>query len=301
MWVEELTDKPVIGIAEGEKLGSVHDVLIDEPSLRLVALIIGGGGLLGGARQAVGYDAVRGIGPDAVMVSGRAAVQEVTRESPLHEALRAGELRQQVMTESGVHLGRVQAAAFDPQTGEISELRLDVSPDAGGAGGDDRTLIARERIVNVTAKLIVVRHAVVAEQPKPALLGRVGSDASAPSPALAAGRAPEHNSADQGTAAAASVRGSVQNAAAVPQPATAQTAEPQLIPSNSRAHAETLPVPIVPGPEDDGTTQSEDRSPAARRPSVTEVLPAAHSTGEATAQPNLQPEALPERPAGGIA
>src|SRR6476659_3729095 len=101
MRIEEMKDKPVMSIASGTKLGSVHDCLLDDSYLQIAALVIGGGGLFGGHKQVVAYGDIHGIGPDAVMVSNEDAVQTVDDASPLRTAHAFGELRQQVMSESG--------------------------------------------------------------------------------------------------------------------------------------------------------------------------------------------------------
>lgn len=160
MWMQEFKDKPVIGIAEGAKVGSVHDLLLDSSGLQVAGFLVGGGGLLGGKRQAVTYDAVRGIGPDAVMVEGRDAVREIGDEGPLGEAQRQGDLHQEVMTESGVHLGTVDDLEFDPKTGAVTALLLDPK---GNWTTDDGSgfIVERNDIVNLTPKMAIVRHEVM--------------------------------------------------------------------------------------------------------------------------------------------
>ena len=163
MWMNELHDKPVMSIAEGTTLGSVRDVLLDDSYLQVAALVVGGGGLLGGHRKAVAYSAIRGIGPDAVMVGGPDTVQEVTETSTWGVSHRGEEMRQDVLTEGGVRLGRVADVAFDPLTGELTALRLLPTGAVEPASGEE-SVIARADIMTLTAKLVVVRHAVIAER-----------------------------------------------------------------------------------------------------------------------------------------
>src|ERR1700674_5731998 len=103
MRIDELKDKPVMSMASGTKLGSVQDALLDDSYGQIAALVIGGGGLFGGHKQGVAYSAIHGIGPDAVMVSGQDAVQEVGDSGPLGSTHPLNEMRQQVMSESGVN------------------------------------------------------------------------------------------------------------------------------------------------------------------------------------------------------
>ena len=157
MRLEEIKDKPVISIAEGHKLGEVQDALLDASYLQVAALVVGGGGLFGGPKQAVEYNAVRGIGPDAVMVSGRDAIEEVTETSPLAAMHRAGEVEQAVMSESGVRLGKLDGVSFDPQSGAITALTLLPDSNSPLAGGDAYD-IPRDHLLSITDKMAVVRH-----------------------------------------------------------------------------------------------------------------------------------------------
>jgi len=160
MRMDELKDTPVVSIAEGTTLGAVHDLLLDDSYLQIAALVIGGGGLLGGQRRAVAYGAVRGIGRDAVMVSGHDAVHDVSDAGAFGVTHRLGELHQAVMSESGVHLGQVADVEFEPKTGALTALWF-VPAGATALAGTDASMIARADIVNVTKKMAVVRHAVL--------------------------------------------------------------------------------------------------------------------------------------------
>lgn len=160
MRIDEIKDKPVISIAEGEKLGEVQDLLLDASYLQLGALVIGGGGLFGGARKAVAYSTVRGIGPDAVMVTGQQAVQEVSDNGPLAAMHRVGDLTQQVLSESGVRLGRLNGVEFDPQTGAVTVMTVEPDRDAP-MSATGAYAVPRDDVVSISDKLAVVRHDVV--------------------------------------------------------------------------------------------------------------------------------------------
>lgn len=162
MRIEELKDKPVVSMASGAKLGSVHDFLLDDSYRQIAAVVIGGGGLFGGHKQAVAYSDIHGIGPDAIMVSGQDAVQEVGDASPLGTAHALDPLQQQVMSESGVDLGRVVEMEFEPQTGALSSLCFTPHGDTA-TGEDDLYDVARDDIVSMTEKMAIVRHSVVAQ------------------------------------------------------------------------------------------------------------------------------------------
>jgi len=160
MRIEELRDRPVMSVASATTLGAVHDFLLDDSYLQIAALVIGGGGLFGGHKQAVAYSAIRGIGPDAVMVNGQDAVQEIGDSSPLGKAHAFRSIRQQVMSEGGVNLGRVVETDFEPQTGAVTSLCFATQGGATPEAGDVCD-VARADIVSMTETMVIVRQSVV--------------------------------------------------------------------------------------------------------------------------------------------
>jgi sporulation protein YlmC with PRC-barrel domain len=65
------------------------------------------------------------------------------------------------MSESGVDLGRVVDIEFEPQTGALSSLCF--TPHGDTATGEDELYdVARDDIVSITEKMVIVRHSVVA-------------------------------------------------------------------------------------------------------------------------------------------
>jgi uncharacterized protein YrrD len=160
MRIADLRGTPVVSVASGTKLGAVHDFLLDDTYLQIAALAIGGGGLFGGHKQAVAYSSIHGIGPDAVMVNGLDAVQDRGNGSPLGKAHPFDEIRQQVMSESGVNLGRVVETDFEPQTGAMTSLSFSAL-DGAGPEGADVCDVDRADIVSMTEKMVIVRHSVV--------------------------------------------------------------------------------------------------------------------------------------------
>jgi uncharacterized protein YrrD len=176
MRMEELKDKPVMSIDTATKLGAVQDLLLDDSYLQIAAVEIGGRGLFGGHKQAVAYSAIRGIGPDAVMVSGQDAVQEVGNSDRLGPTHALNEMQQQVLSESGVDLGRIVDLGFEPQTGAITGLGFAMRGTGESESGDIYD-VAREDIISITEKMVIVRHSVVeqiADESVPAQVQGVG-------------------------------------------------------------------------------------------------------------------------------
>ncbi|HTE85808.1 MAG TPA: PRC-barrel domain-containing protein [Dehalococcoidia bacterium] len=160
MRMEELKGKPVLTIATGAKLGSVHELLLDDTYLQIAAVGIGGGGLFGGHKQAIAYGSIHGIGPDAVMVGSQDDLQEIGGGGPFGSTHPLDEMQQEVMSESGVNLGRVVEMEFEPQTGAVSSLWFATRGDAAPEEGDVCD-VDRQDIVSMTEKMVIVRHSVV--------------------------------------------------------------------------------------------------------------------------------------------
>ncbi len=154
MRFDALKEKPVMSIADGTELGKVHELLLDDAYQRIAALVLGGG-LFGGHKRVVPYEAVHGVGPDAIMVTNREAVVKVTDDSVFAVLPELRDLQQVVMSENGTQLGRLDDAEFEPKTGTLTQVWV-VPAGAGKRQQDDTYALAREDILSINAKLAVV-------------------------------------------------------------------------------------------------------------------------------------------------
>jgi uncharacterized protein YrrD len=68
----ELRGRPIVASDAGEKLGTVEDVLIDERSGRVAALVVGGG--LFSKERVLPFEEVQVMGRDAVVVKSQQSV-----------------------------------------------------------------------------------------------------------------------------------------------------------------------------------------------------------------------------------
>jgi uncharacterized protein YrrD len=160
MRMEEIKGRAVVSIAAGTRLGSVDDLLLDNSYLQIAAVGIGGGGLFGGHKRPIAYASIRGIGPDAVMVGEQDALQESAGEGPLGITHPMDEMRQEVMSESGVNLGRVVEMEFEPQTGAVTGVSF-ATRDDGDSEEGEVCEVMRDNILTMTANMVIVRHSVV--------------------------------------------------------------------------------------------------------------------------------------------
>jgi len=129
MDVEQLRGRAVVSVQQAEKIGTVHDVLVDTSAHRLAGLVLQGGLFRGG--PSIAWADVRTIGQDAVMVDDRRAAANATVDG----AVKLADLRgRKVVTDSGELAGTIDGLDFDPETGTIAHYIV-----AGQSGGLFRT------------------------------------------------------------------------------------------------------------------------------------------------------------------
>lgn len=153
----------VVGLQEGEKLGSVARILLDKEGRHVAAFgVDSGGGLLStDAPQTrwLAAGAVSAIGPDALTVEDRTALREF---APLDGILDLGEvLKRKVVTEGGTYVGQVASAELDDQGTDVTHM--EVSP---GFFKSNR-MVPIGQVVNIGSELIIVADAVCADDPQP--------------------------------------------------------------------------------------------------------------------------------------
>ena len=114
--------KKVIGLESAYEFGVVNHFLLDLDPPRIVALITGKGR---GARL-VPWQAVNGVGPDAIMVGG-----ETFGRAPADDRERAGAngdlevVGKLTLSEWGNELGVITDVAFDEGTGYLEDFVID--------------------------------------------------------------------------------------------------------------------------------------------------------------------------------
>jgi len=113
--------RKVVSRASAEALGVVGHVLIDPERRAVAGLVIG----KGKKAQLIDWDEVSGFGPDAVVVSGEAALR-----APVDDRERravSGDLElvgKRALSEAGNELGHVDDVTFDSSTGVLEVLRI---------------------------------------------------------------------------------------------------------------------------------------------------------------------------------
>lgn len=108
----------VVSAATAERLGTVAGLVVDPAAGAVVAVRVGGG-----AADVVGWDDVRGVGPDAVVVSSdgalrmpRPGIEERSRSAD------TGLIGKRALTDAGTEVGTVADVEFDAETGRLHAL-----------------------------------------------------------------------------------------------------------------------------------------------------------------------------------
>jgi uncharacterized protein YrrD len=122
----------VYSLADGQKLQSVKDLLVNEEHDAIVALLVDEGGLLG-TSTVVPIESVHRFGPHAVMVQDAASVIPAATDERVAAVLdrKSSLLGTPVVTTQGERIGAIGDMYFDEASGEI--LGYEVS---GGTLGD---------------------------------------------------------------------------------------------------------------------------------------------------------------------
>lgn len=151
MKIDALMKTAVLSIDDGKKLGYINDLLIDPQSRQLAALCVEDDG----HESLIPFDAVQGLGADALTVSSASVRQGVGDANPLTALPNLKRFsRLKVVDEGGVLLGTVKAIDFDPYSGDINHLSVHKGGFLG-IGGDDVTVAAKD-IRGIGDEVIVV-------------------------------------------------------------------------------------------------------------------------------------------------
>ncbi len=153
-------DMPLVSMADGAKVGSVEDVLLDAADLRVAALLL----RANDGQSIVPFALVRNIGADAVIVESTAATEGTTGQTARENLRGLGDLTGLPVVDSeGTNLGAVTDVEFAPDDGRLIEIEVH-SGGMLGLGGTSLT-VASPAIRRIGPKLITV------DMPTPANAG----------------------------------------------------------------------------------------------------------------------------------
>ncbi|MDD3806250.1 MAG: PRC-barrel domain-containing protein [bacterium] len=132
---KEITGLPVYDASEGQKLGSIKDIVVDIDSRKVEGFTVDTGGLFGPGHKVLPMDEIKNIGPDAVMVEDKthAVLHDENREPKISKILAEGHTvyGKKILTRSGKELGTVSDIMVETDSGIISGYEI-----SGGVARD---------------------------------------------------------------------------------------------------------------------------------------------------------------------
>lgn len=122
----------VYSLADGTRVQSVKDLLINEQNDAIIALLVDEGGLLG-TSTVVPIEAVRVFGPSAVLIEDAQAVIAAANDPRVSDVLgrKVSLLGTRVISTEGEELGTIGDMYFDERSGQIQGYEV-----SGGRVGD---------------------------------------------------------------------------------------------------------------------------------------------------------------------
>lgn len=113
----------IVSVKDGEKVGTVDELIFDQENRKLLAFRLSRSGFLSSTREIILMRDVDNIGQDAVMIPNRDVVRQESGERELHGR---PELKQivnlRVVTQEGTYVGTLSTIHFDPQTGDMTQI-----------------------------------------------------------------------------------------------------------------------------------------------------------------------------------
>ncbi|HEY9627222.1 MAG TPA: PRC-barrel domain-containing protein [Coleofasciculaceae cyanobacterium] len=116
----DILGKPIVAYDSGEKFSRVKDLVFDQDSNQLLALLVEEGGWFSDA-QVIPFQGVQAIGSDAVIVPSESTVVRVSQVPEVKRILSHNNILKgtHILTTDGRDLGKMIDLYFDEQTGVI--------------------------------------------------------------------------------------------------------------------------------------------------------------------------------------
>jgi uncharacterized protein YrrD len=155
MDVKSLKGIAVVSIEQGEKVGTVDNVVFDLDSRRVIAFKLVKPGFLRSGGIVIKMTDIESIGKDAIMIRNKEKIREFKSERDLQGRPDLGQLSSlRVVTEDGTFVGTLATVQFEPRNGVITEFEVT------GAGFMDRLRrnqsISTREVVSIGSDLMVI-------------------------------------------------------------------------------------------------------------------------------------------------
>ena len=156
----DILGKDVLSRLDGQKIGSIKDIVISKDHARIVAFIVETGGLFSAA-TAVAMENVVSFGKDAIVITDSKAVVRVDHFPAVKEIMddRDGLVGKQVLSEAGDRKGKIEDIYFDESTGSIVGLEMEgrLTP----KGSNAAVQLRLDDIVSIGPDAVVINRASV--------------------------------------------------------------------------------------------------------------------------------------------
>jgi sporulation protein YlmC with PRC-barrel domain len=147
---KEHTNKPIISVTDGKKLGEVKDVYLDQDMRQVVAVFLGKEGLINRKGMVIGRSAVQVYGMDAWLVSGPDVIMGQEDIPELETLTLVGDLSgREVQTEGGTKIGAIEDVILDTEAHVLGFALGKVYAEGPLA---ERKAIAREAVTALGSK-----------------------------------------------------------------------------------------------------------------------------------------------------
>jgi uncharacterized protein YrrD len=147
---KELSNKPVISITDGRRLGEIKDLYLDKDMRQVAAIFLGKEGLINQKALMIERGDVQVYGVDVWLVS---SPDKVVKQDDVHGSAQftlVGELRgREIQTEGGTKLGVVDDVILDDEAGLLGFTLGKVYAQGPLA---ERKTIAREAVTQLGSK-----------------------------------------------------------------------------------------------------------------------------------------------------
>jgi uncharacterized protein YrrD len=127
----ELPGRPVVTLA-GDRPAEVKDVIFDIDAGRVEAFTLNNPGLFSRSRHdALPWQAVHALGPDAVMIADESAFVAADALAPKRARKSGNVLADQVLTDTGTELGTVVDVVLEVSHGEAEVVGYEIAATTG--------------------------------------------------------------------------------------------------------------------------------------------------------------------------
>ena len=144
---KEQSNKPVISITDGKKLGEIKDLYLDQEMRQVAGVFLGKEGLINRKTLMIARSAIQVCGIDTWLVSGSDVVGKAEDIPDSGTFILVGDLRgRELQTEGGTKIGVIDHVILD---GEARVLGFGLGKVYSQGPLAERKAIARESILNL--------------------------------------------------------------------------------------------------------------------------------------------------------